>query len=525
MPDYSTQGEEMTLQERWPDLYRQLCEVRASVEQHFRDACDLEFTVESGKLYILGVRRARRTPVANVRIALNFYAEGKIELAEAVSRLCPHDVAAFVSPAIANQHELRALADGLPASPGAATGRLVLSRERADVFRQRGQSYIFMRIEVSPEDIGAMSSSEAVLTSRGGMTSHAAVACRGMGKPCVAGAGEMVIDYGVREVTVKSSGVIREGDWITVNGSDGAVLLGQGKIHVPKWQDIPELRVVARMIEQALLSADTKDLRVGSIWRIRDFFVHARPLGTAPMRKSPTRSNSPCNSSLVPEEENVLRAGTLLHPVSRDDAHEYSEVLLGLSDALSRMLACQVGLGNHHTYFRPLWDPQLTLRQGKGPDEAQFVAFQYFDINRYVHHLPDIADITFLVEVGLSSEEDEWFLDFTNPDGEGLVVNSTKVLACALLINGAPVRHDEIPALYNALRKREHHWRWFEYNMTSHGELSDFLRQGSYMSQPDSRLAIYCEELGLIHDGKLTRIGLSMLGRCRSGQDYDFFKS
>ncbi len=518
MPYCSKIDDEMTLKERWPDLYRQLSEVRANVEQHFRDACDIEFTIENGRLYILAVRPAKRTPVANVRIALDFYAEGKIELVEAVSRFCAHDIAAFVRPMIKNQHELSFLAEGLPASPGAATGRVVFSHERADVYRQRGEPYIYMRMEVSPEDIGAIASSEAVLTSRGGMTSHATVICGRMGKPCVVGAREMVVDYGDREVNVRGGHVIREGGWITINGSNGAVLVGQGEIHVPNWKDIPELQVVAQMIEQALLSADTKDLRVGSIWRIRDYFIHARPLETLHSRRSPTHSNSTRNSSLVPEEECLLRVGTLLHTISSDDAHEYSEILLGLSDALSRMLASQVGLGNHHTYFRPLWDPQLTLRQGRGPDRAQLVAFQYFDINRYLVHLPDIADITFLMEIGLSPEEDGWFLDFTNPDGEGLVINSTEVLACALQVNGASVRHDKIPALYNSLRKREHYWRWYEYNMTSHEELSDFLREGTHISQPDSRLAIYCEELGLIHGGELTRTGLSLLGKYRRGQ-------
>ena len=523
MPRNSTLNEDMTLQERWPDLYQQLCEVREAVERHFRDACEFKFTIENGKLYIQGVQRAKRTHMANLRIALQFYAEGMIGLAEAVSRIGPYDVEEFVLPSLANRRELKLLATGLPASPGAGTGQVVFSRESADVFRLRCLPYVFACIEVSPEDFGVMASSEAVLTMRGGMTSHAAVSCRGMRKPCVAGLTGLQFSNVERQMTVAGLSV-DEGDWITVDGAAGTVHWGKGEFISPHWEDIPELRAVAQMIEQVLVGEATRERPVGSIWRIRDYFVHARPLRTAPTRKSPshwdTRVRSP---RLVPLDEDVLRARESLHSVSSNKISEYSEIILGLSEALSRILASRLGLGNHHRYFRPLWDPQLTTRCEEGLDGAQLVAFQYFDVNRYIHHLPDISDITFLLEVDLYSEKDGWFLDFTNPDGESLVANAVEVRACALFVNGASVHHDEIPLLYDVLRKREYYWRWFDYNMTSYEEISKFLCQGKHTFQTTSRLAVYCEELGLIEDGELTATGLSLIGKLIGVRPYGFF--
>lgn len=523
MRDKPRQDETMTLQERWPDLYQQLCEVRDTVEKHFRDACDLDFTVEQGKLYILNVRRAKRTPVANLRIALQFYAEGKIGLAETLSRISPRDVEDLVIPAIANKRQLEPFATGLPASTGAATGQLVLSRDRANMYRLYGQPYILARIEVSPEDIGAIASSEAVLTSRGGMTSHAAVVCREMRKPCVAGAGDIHLAYSEREATADGIS-LSEGEWITVDGATGTVYCGKGEVTAPRWEDIPELNALAQMIEQALVDEDTTRLPVGSMWRIRDFFVHARPLRTAPTKKRPSPLDTRVRSlRLAPVNVDVLRAREALHLVTSNKACEYSEILLGLSDALSRLLASELGLGNHHRYFRPLWDPQLTMSYEEGQEGEQLVAFQYFDVNRYIHHLPDVADVTFLLEVGLCSKEDGWFLDFTNPDGESLVANSAEVKACALFVNGASVHCDDIPLLYNVLRQREYYWRWFEYNMTSYEELYDFLRHGKHASQPESRLAVYCEELGLIENGELTSSGISMLGQRKGVTPYGSF--
>jgi len=521
MEESHPQDQEMTLAERWPQVYEHLCEVRRILEKNYRDVCDFEFTVQNGKLYVLNVRTARRTPEANLRFALQFFQEGKIGLSEAVSRVSPEDVESLVRPIIVNESELVPLGTGLPVCCGAATGRLAVSRERAEEFRRRSDPFVFARVEVSPEDIDAMYSSAGVLTARGGMTSHAAVVCRGMHKPCVVGLGEMVLSYRTGQLSLPDNRLYQEGAWITLNGSTGEVYGGEAKLISGDWQEIPELRMLGQMIEQAIVSDGLDQGSVGSTWRIRDFFIHSVPLRRTRTNKRPVSGRS--YTSFVPPRAEELDAGRkALHPIPLSEREDYSQVLLGLSETLSRLLASELGLGNHHKYFRPLWDPEVTVRPGTDEEQTQFLAFQYFDVNRYVHHLPEISDFLFLLEVELRSEEDKWFLDFTNPNGESLVVNSDVVLGANLFVNAASVQHCDIPILYNVLRRREYYWRWFEYNKTSHEELAEFLRQGTYMSQPDSRLALYCEELGLIREGELTLAGLSMIGKLEKARRYGF---
>ena len=147
----------------------------------------------------------------------------------------------------------------------------------------------------------------------------------------------------------------------------------------------------------------------------------------------------------------------------------------------------------------------------------------FFDINRYVPNLPDISHITFLMEMILFSEKMKWFIDFTNPQGESLVSNSDILKSVRLLVNGVPVDNTILPSFYNAIRKREYYWKWYEYNITSHLELKEFLNAGKYISKPNSRLTLYCEELGLIDKGTLTLSGLSMIGKGKKGLYYEFF--
>jgi pyruvate, orthophosphate dikinase len=208
-----------------PEPYRELVEAQHRLEQHYRDMQDLEFTVERGTLYLLQTRTGKRTAAAAVRIAVDMESEGLISREEAIQRVAPEQIDQLLHPMIDPAAEVRVIATGLPASPGAASGRVVFSPDEA---AERGEvePVILVRRETSPEDFHGMVVARAILTSRGGMTSHAAVVARGMGKCCVVGATEMSVDDGrscfrVGDVTV------REGDWITLDGSTGRVILGR----------------------------------------------------------------------------------------------------------------------------------------------------------------------------------------------------------------------------------------------------------------------------------------------------------
>ena len=215
--------------------YEQLLAIRGRLEQHYRDIQDIEFTIEKGTLFMLQTRSGKRTAAAAVKIAIDMMKEGLITEKEAVCRVDPKSLDQLLHPQFDTKAEKAAdiLATGLPASPGAATGRIVFSAHKAEEWDDMGIPVILVRIETSPEDIGGMDVAKGILTARGGMTSHAAVVARGMGKCCVAGAGQCNIDYKKRTLTVGKT-VLKEGDWISINGSLGRVYVGKLPTVSPK---------------------------------------------------------------------------------------------------------------------------------------------------------------------------------------------------------------------------------------------------------------------------------------------------
>ncbi len=220
------------LKTRMPHVFGELERVARTLERHFRDVQDLEFTIERGQLYMLQTRRGQRSGQAAVRIAVEMVAEGSISEEEAVARIPPNDLNQLLHPTIDANAHIDHLTTGLPASPGAASGTVVFSADRAEELGKKGNAVILVRRETSPEDFHGMVTARAILTARGGMTSHAAVVARGMGKPCVAGAQEIEVDEAAGQFTVRGR-AIAEGDWITVDGSTGKVFGGQSKLVAP----------------------------------------------------------------------------------------------------------------------------------------------------------------------------------------------------------------------------------------------------------------------------------------------------
>lgn len=214
------------LKEEMPEVYAELEAIYKKLENHYRDMQDIEFTIQEGKLYMLQTRTGKRTATAAVRIAVEMVHEGLIDKKEAVLRVDPAQIDQLLHPMIDPKAKYTALAKGLPASPGAAVGRLVFTAHEAEEWANRGEKVILARTETSPEDIGGMDVAEGILTARGGMTSHAAVVARGMGKCCVAGVGAAKIDEVAKTLTVGDT-VLREGDWVTLNGTTGELIVGK----------------------------------------------------------------------------------------------------------------------------------------------------------------------------------------------------------------------------------------------------------------------------------------------------------
>jgi len=214
------------LAEEMPEVYKQLLEVRDLLEKYYRDVQDIEFTIEKGKLYMLQTRNAKRTAAAAVKIAVDMVKEGLITKEEAILRVSPEQINQLLHAQIDPKAEKKVIAKGLPASPGAASGKVVFSSREAEKRGKEGEKIILVRPETTPDDIGGLAAAQGVLTSRGGMTSHAAVVARGMGKPAVVGCEAIKIDLEKEEFRVGDV-VVKKNDIITIDGSTGEVILGE----------------------------------------------------------------------------------------------------------------------------------------------------------------------------------------------------------------------------------------------------------------------------------------------------------
>lgn len=219
-----------SMEENMPEIYAQLNALQDKLEKHYHDMQDMEFTVQEGKLWFLQTRNGKRTGTAMVKIAMDLLKEGEIDEKMALKRCEPNKLDELLHPVFDKEAlaQVKVLTRGLPASPGAACGQIVFFADDASNWHNEGHQVIMVRIETSPEDLAGMSAAEGILTARGGMTSHAAVVARGMGKCCVSGAGAINVDYKARTVEIDGT-VLHEGDYISLNGSTGEVYLGEVK--------------------------------------------------------------------------------------------------------------------------------------------------------------------------------------------------------------------------------------------------------------------------------------------------------
>src|ERR1044072_1532393 len=233
------------LEEELPAVYEQFEQITGLLEKHYEDMQDVEFTIERGRLWMLQTRTGKRTGAASVKVAVDMVREGVIDKATAVRRVTPDQLDQLLHPAVDPDTDAKVVAKGLPASPGAAQGKVVFDPDEAEEMAREGEKVGLVRQETSPDDFHGMVAAQAIVTARGGMTSHAAVVARGMGKSCVCGASVLNIDYSQQQFNVNGM-VVPKGEWITVDGSTGRVFLGQVPTVQPKLdEDFAELMVWA----------------------------------------------------------------------------------------------------------------------------------------------------------------------------------------------------------------------------------------------------------------------------------------
>ena len=317
------------LKDQMPEVYRELERVYLTLERHFKDMQDLEFTIQDYKLYLLQTRTGKRTAQAAVKTAVDMVSEGLISKETALLRVAPEQIDQLLHPTIDPAAKLQVLGKGLPASPGAAVGKVVFSAEDAEEWAKKGEKVILVRLETSPEDIGGMVVAEGILTARGGMTSHAAVVARGMGKCCIAGCGALHINHQQKTVEIGGS-VLKEGDWMTLNGTTGEVIIGKVDLIQPELSgEFGELMVWADKIRSLNVraNADTPlDASVG-----RQFGAEGIGLcRTEHMFFDGERIKAVREMILADTEVERRQALAKLLPIQRGDFYEIFKAMKGL---------------------------------------------------------------------------------------------------------------------------------------------------------------------------------------------------
>ena len=317
------------MEEVMPGVLVELCKVRRTLEDHYRDMQDIEFTVQRGKLWMLQTRTGKRTAPAALKIAVSLVQEGVIDRDEAVRRIEPASLDQLLHPMLDPAAKTAVLIRGLPASPGAASGKVVFSADEAESLAARGEAVILVRIETSPEDIHGMHAAKGILTTRGGMTSHAAVVARGMGRPCVAGAGDLRVDYAARTMSARTS-LVKAGETITIDGSTGEVMTGEVPTIQPQlsgdfatlmgWADAMrrmKIRTNAETVADARTARDFGAEGIG-LSRTEHMFFEADRIGA--MRRL-----------IMAEDETGRRVALAeLLPIQRKDFAEIFRIMKGL---------------------------------------------------------------------------------------------------------------------------------------------------------------------------------------------------
>jgi len=315
-----------SMEEALPDVYAQLAATFDSLEKHYRDMQDIEFTVERGKLWMLQTRTGKRTAKAALQIAVDMAAEGMITQDEAVMRVEPLSLDQLLHPTLDPDAPRDVISIGLPASPGAAIGTVVFSSDEAEAMAKAGEKVILVRVETSPEDIHGMHAAQAIVTARGGMTSHAAVVARGMGTPCVSGAGDIRIDYEAEQFSALGR-VIKKGETITVDGATGQVLAGAAPMIQPEmggnfatlmaWADEARTLGIRTNAETPADVATAKDFGAEGIGlcRTEHMFFEASRLGY--FREM----------ILAEDQEGRIAALSKILPVQRDDFAEIFRIM------------------------------------------------------------------------------------------------------------------------------------------------------------------------------------------------------
>lgn len=492
------------------------------LETHFHDMMDIEFTVENGRLYIASERTGKRTDSANLKIVIDMFCEGKMSIDDIFQKLSYQQIISFLdTEVIANEHKLKILGKGLPASGGVASAKVCYTMLEAKNFIEKNNEFIFCIFELSPEDIDIVISKycKGIITARGGMTSHAAVVCRGIHKPCIAGVGEL---YKFKDLANLYN------NELTINGNIGSIYAGIGVIENEKKNDnLAEIKVMHELlllvIKYNIITPEICPL----VWRLWDVIELNKRYSKENSKRPVIKSDKEYISFVNPEKNEIESIQSKLQYVPNGGF--LIEDLIGF---LFDELSAHVSLGSHYLYTRPLLDPMDAMEylERETDDECvgiQLTGVEFFHINKFVDYLLDIYSIKiyFCTPFYKDSSRDEIdnnfspvnYLDYTNPYGESLIINTYNASKMVVYINDVLITPEELPKVYHLLRRRKYYWTWYEENNVSKSMIIDYLKTKKFLNDKKDKLYFLCEEMHLIYDNQLTLVGSSLLEEKKMG--------
>jgi len=438
-----------------------LLNIKSKLEHYYKDALDIDFTIQEGQLYILGCRREKCNAKAHIKICVDLLLEGIISPDEMLKRISLNNIISYLQPTIATNSNLPKFTTGMPVVPGGATG--ILIRNKEDLINT-SDKYILIKSEICPEDIDLMRQSEGIITQHGGITSHAALIARGWGKPCIVGCEDLI--FSDNFILNTKGDKIKAGQYITIDSTNGNIYKGKGKIHVPNWKLDPYILIIYKYLKTAIQTNNLPQNHIGECWLIWDYLIHLMMPKTNCINKNSVNAPAQYISFEQPDKKTISKIWKSLATINQSDIQEYTQCIQGLRQTLIRLMSNKMGISNHYKYYRPLFDPLLyvkydnpeTNNHGYSNEQyyRQLVGEEFYDISKTLSFLPKIDKINLYFENRNEYEFNLCFLDYTNPNGESLVDKTYEISKFKIMVNDALVSYEDFPLFYHIIRREEY---------------------------------------------------------------------
>jgi len=510
-----------------PDFMSDIVHIGNVLESHFKDMCDFEFCVQQGKVYVLGGRPGKRTGKAALRIALDLYLEKVITGTELLDRIEPEHLEEALAPNFVLRPENKLVASGLPASYGLAVGVLTLNSNRICRHVDEKCRFVFATPELSPDEWAAIKVEAlgGLITTRGGMTSHASVVCRELRIPCVIAC---EVDIKAKEGFLEAGQQrIVEGEYISIDGSAGKIYTGKAETRPINWHKDKKLYLLLKLIDVLALENAISDGNIAKAWQLRDMLVH----GVTPYDKSMKKWLGKSPRTSQGKRHSHISFGDLSKGDIEDlpkrmkdfqtSVYRYRWIWMGMRMCLFRQFARFVGIGRHYEYYRPLFDPMKTIYNCKDFDrylgeevKIQVVGEEFFGVNYHLPNYIEIESVRMYAAFGCNCKEDYWSVDRSNAKGEKLCAGSLDLVALKIIVNDAVVGLPVLPSFYNYFRKKEYFWGWYQKHGIVRQQIIQYLRCQIDSDNDFDDLVQACKEVGLISvEGCVTKLGRSLIER------------